>query len=184
VVGGFLALLSAFTFAFNNASVRRGVLSGSVFQAMAITVPIGVPIFLIAALMLGSLKGLPQFPTSSLAWLALAGVMHFVWGRYCNYRATQAMGAILVGPVQQASMIFTLTLAIWLLGETLTPLRAIGIVLVVLGPSILLPGESGKKNKKEVVAKVSTSPPARRRRSSPGTWRAIPSLCCLRPATG
>ena len=28
----------------------------------------------------------------SLAVLAAAGVLHFVWGRYCNYRATKAMG--------------------------------------------------------------------------------------------
>jgi uncharacterized protein len=45
VLGGLLALLSAATFAFNNASLRRGVLSGSVAHAMAISVPIGVPIF-------------------------------------------------------------------------------------------------------------------------------------------
>ena len=49
--GGLLALLSAATFAFNNASLRRGVLTGSVAQAMAVTVPIGFPIFLLAALL-------------------------------------------------------------------------------------------------------------------------------------
>jgi uncharacterized membrane protein len=158
VVGGLLALLAAATFAFNNASVRRGVLSGSVSQAMAITVPIGVPIFLAAALMLGSLDMIARFPTTTLVWLALAGVMHFVWGRYCNYRATKAMGAILVGPVQQASMVFTLALAIIILGETLTPLRIIGIALVVLGPSISLPGKRDAKAK--VPAAEATKAPA------------------------
>lgn len=159
VLGGLLALLAAATFAFNNASVRRGVLSGTVSQAMAITVPIGVPIFLAAALMLGSLGMIARFPTTTLVWLALAGVMHFVWGRYCNYRATKAMGAILVGPVQQASLIFTLALAIIILGETLTPLRVIGIALVVLGPSIMLPG---KKNgeKKAVNTEAAAKSPA------------------------
>ena len=42
MLAGFLAVLSAATFAFNNASLRRGVLTGSVGQAMAITVPLGV----------------------------------------------------------------------------------------------------------------------------------------------
>lgn len=147
MLGGFLALLSAATFAFNNASVRRGVLSGSVSQAMAITVPIGVPIFLVAALMLGSLSIAPRFSSESLLWLSTAGVMHFVWGRYCNYRATKAMGAVLVGPVQQASMIFTLGLAIWVLGEVLTPLRVIGIALVVLGSVTVPERENGKARK-------------------------------------
>ena len=55
MLGGFIALLSAATFAFNNASVRRGVLTGSVLQAMAITVPIGLPISFLVALATGSL---------------------------------------------------------------------------------------------------------------------------------
>jgi drug/metabolite transporter (DMT)-like permease len=46
------------------------------------------------------------------------------------------MGATLAGPVQQSSLIVTLVLAIWALGEQLTPLRVIGIVLVVLGPAL------------------------------------------------
>jgi uncharacterized membrane protein len=154
VVGGLLALLAAATFAFNNASVRRGVLTGSVSQAMAITVPIGVPIFLVAALALGSLGMIARFPKTTLVWLALAGVMHFVWGRYCNYRATKAMGAILVGPVQQASMVFTLALAVFILDETLTPLRIVGILLVVLGPSISLPGKKKGGAKKPHAAEV------------------------------
>lgn len=153
MLGGFLALLSAATFAFNNASVRRGVLSGSVAQAMAITVPIGVPIFFVVALALGSLDVVTQFSPTSLTWLSLAGVMHFTWGRYCNYRATKAMGAVLVGPVQQASLVFTLALAIWILDEVLTPLRVVGIGLVMLGPSISVPdGESGKRKKSAKTA--------------------------------
>ena len=36
--------------------------------------------------------------------LSLAGIIHFAFGRYCNYRATKAMGANLVGPVQQGSL--------------------------------------------------------------------------------
>ena len=53
MLGVVLAALSAATFAFNNASARRGVLTGSVAQALAITVPIGVPMFLLAALTTG-----------------------------------------------------------------------------------------------------------------------------------
>lgn len=142
--GGLLALLAAATFALNNASVRRGVLSGSVAQAMAITVPIGLPVFLVAALALGSLGMVTAFSLRTVLFLSGAGVIHFVWGRYCNYRATKAMGAILVGPVQQASLVFTLALAIAILDERLTPLRVIGILLVVIGPTITLPSRKTK----------------------------------------
>ena len=92
MLGGFLALLSAATFALNNASVRRGVLTGSVLQGMAITVPIGVPLFFIAAAATGSLDAVGGFPIKAVLALAAAGILHFVWGRYCNYRAMRAIG--------------------------------------------------------------------------------------------
>jgi uncharacterized membrane protein len=147
VLGGFLALLSAATFALNNACVRRGVLSGSALQAMAITVPIGVPLFLFAAAATGSLGAVMGFAPNAIAALSLAGILHFVWGRYCNYRAMRAIGTNLAAPVQQVNLIFTLAVAIWILGETLTPLRVLGIALILLGPGLTMRegnGQSGK----------------------------------------
>ena len=136
MLGGFLALLSAAAFAFETATARRGVLTGSVAQALSITVPLGVPIFFLVAVAFGSLGTVLGFSTQAIVYLALAGVLHFVWGRYCNYRASKAMGANLVAPVQQGNLLVTLALAIWILGEHLTPLRVLGIILVVLGPAL------------------------------------------------
>jgi uncharacterized membrane protein len=136
--------LSAATFAWNNASVRRGVLTGSVLQAMAITVPIGVPLFLIAALATGYLGAVLAFPPNALAALSAAGIAHFVWGRYCNYRAIRAIGTNLSMPVQQFNLIFTLVLAIWVLGEQLTVLRLLGIALILIGPGFTLREGEGK----------------------------------------
>ena len=137
MLGVFLAALSAATFAFNNASARRGVLTGSVAQALAITVPIGVPIFLLAALATGTLGTLARFSGDAIALLALAGVLHFVVGRYGNFRAAQAIGANLSGPVIQLSVALTLALAVLVLREPLTPLRILGIVLLVLAPLLM-----------------------------------------------
>lgn len=145
MLGGFLALLSAAIFAFETATARRGVLTGSVAQALAITVPLGVPIFFLAAAAFGSLGTILGFSTLAIAYLALAGVLHFVWGRYCNYRASKAMGANLVAPVQQGNLLVTLALAIWILGEHLTPLRVLGIILVVVGPALTYERSRSKK---------------------------------------
>jgi hypothetical protein len=75
-----------------------------------------------------------------LAWC----ILHFVWGRYCNYRASKAMGANLVAPIQQWNLLVTLVLAIVVLGEELTPLRLLGIGLVVLGPMLTYERRRGK----------------------------------------
>jgi uncharacterized membrane protein len=138
MLGGLLAILSAATYAFNNASVRRGVLTGTIVQGMAITVPIGLPLSILAALLTGNLALVPGFSQSATAALAAGGVMHFVWGRYWNYRATKAMGTNLVAPIQQFNLVITLVGALWLLDEHLTPLKIFGIALIVLGPVLIM----------------------------------------------
>lgn len=140
MLGAILALLSAATFGLNNAALRRGVLSGSVLQALAITVPLGAVLFALVALMAGALPLVSGFSAAGIGWLVAAGILHFVIGRYGNYRATRAMGANLSGPVQQVSVLVSLVLALAFLGETLTPLRIVGIVLIVTGPMIMLGG--------------------------------------------
>jgi drug/metabolite transporter (DMT)-like permease len=137
VLGVCLAALSAATFAFNNASARRGVLTGSVAQALAITVPIGVPIFLVAVLATGNLGTLLGFPAPAAGLMALAGVLHFVVGRYGNFRAAQAIGNNLSAPVIQLGLVVALAGAVLVLKEALTPLRILGILLLVLGPVLM-----------------------------------------------
>jgi hypothetical protein len=61
MIGGLLSLLSGFTFAYANASVRRGVLTGTVLQAVAISLPVALPIFVIAMLVTGGFQLLAGF---------------------------------------------------------------------------------------------------------------------------
>jgi drug/metabolite transporter (DMT)-like permease len=170
VLGGFLALLAAATFALNNTSVRRGVLTGSVLQAMAITITIGVPISLAVGLASGALWTITDFSWKAVLIFGGTGMSHFVIGRYCNYRATKALGTNLVAPIQQLNLIISLVLAIWILGEELTPFRVLGIALVILGPAFTL--ERRKKDpdpqateeveqieEEEVVAASAAKPP-------------------------
>ena len=150
MLGALLALASAATFGLNNAALRRGVLTGGVLQAMAITVPLGVPLFLLANVFAGGLDSLARFSLPSWAWLALAGVIHFVIGRYGNYRATRALGATLSSPMHQLSVPIALALALIFLDEVLTPLRLIGFVLVMIGPFVAVRGQNNKKKSNKI----------------------------------
>ncbi len=147
MLGALYAILAAATFGFNNASARRGVLTGTAIQGMAISVPLGVPLFLIAAYIGGELTEFDRFGSWNIVLLAAAGFMHFVWGRYCNMRSLAAVGSNLAGPVQQFQLILSLTLAIVFLGETLSPLKVIGILLVVSGPSFIIHGRQAEKRR-------------------------------------
>jgi len=149
VLGALLALASAATFGLNSAALRRGVLTGGVLQAMAITVPLGVPLFLLANAIVGNLGTLAHFSLPSWAWFALAGVVHFIIGRYGNYRATRALGSTLSSPMHMLSVPIALALALIFLDEVMTPLRLVGFILVMTGPLVAVRGQGrGKKHNK------------------------------------
>ncbi len=138
MLGGLLALLSAATFGFNAVCVRRGVLTGSVLQAMAVTVPIGIPVTFLLVLVSGQAGHIGDFPLAPTLWLSAAGIVHFIWGRYYSYLSMEAVGANLAAPVQQFTLVISLGLAMLILGETITPLKAFGLLLVIVGPMIAL----------------------------------------------
>jgi len=144
VLGVLFAALSAASFALNNAGTRRGVLTGTVSQAMAITVPVGLPFFLFILVASGNWEKLVQFPPSGIRMMAAVGVLHFICGRYCNYRAVKALGANLSAPAIQLYLVFTLALAIAVLGEKLTALRIVGIALVVIGPAMMRQADAAR----------------------------------------
>jgi uncharacterized membrane protein len=160
VLGAFLSLMAAITFALNNATSRRGVISGTVVQALAITVPMGVPLFLILVLGFGQLTALLNLSHESIFWLSCAGIIHFVWGRYCNYRAAKAIGANLMGAASQSDILFTLALAVMVLDEKMTPMRVLGIVLVLCGPFVTMIGDlkKAKAHQDAVAAKGGFQP--------------------------
>ena len=137
MLGGLLALVSAVTFAITNAAVRRGVLSGSAVQATTLSIPVGVPVFLLALGLGGGFGAFGQLPRASVIAFAITGVTHFIIGRYANYRAIGAIGTNLAGPVMQFSLVVSLVLAILFLGETLTLPRIVGILLILAAPALV-----------------------------------------------
>ena len=122
---------------------RRGVLTGSVGQALAIGVPIGMPMFFLFALAGGGLGAIANFPRDAILVMAATGFLHFICGRYCNYRSVKAMGANLSGPVIQLSLAITLVLAVLVLKEPMTPLRILGIALLALAPALMRNASAG-----------------------------------------
>src|ERR1700716_2464221 len=155
LLGVLYAALGAFTFALNNVMMRRGVVTGSVLQGMALTVPIGGLSFLVITIASGEVGHLVVFPFTAFGWLACQGVVHFVIGRYCNYRSNQLMGVNLTAPVVQLQVPFAMMLAVVALHEKFTVLQAIGSALM-LGGSFITQGNAGK-GKKEASTATATA---------------------------
>jgi drug/metabolite transporter (DMT)-like permease len=136
LLGATFALLSAASFALNTVTARRGVVTGTPSQAMAVSVPLGVLCFALAATVMGDIGRLASFPPAAAAWMAGVGVVHFVVGRYCNYRATKEAGANLVSTVLHLQVVATLTLAVVVLHEPCTVLQMIGGLMIIAGSII------------------------------------------------
>ena len=133
MLGALLAVLSAASFAATNAAARRGVVTGTPAQGMVLTNPVGVICFSVVAIADGELTRLGEFPLPAAAWMAGVGVLHFIGGRYANFRANQSAGTNLTAPVIQLNSVVTLVLAVVLLGEPCTVLQVIGGITMISG---------------------------------------------------
>jgi drug/metabolite transporter (DMT)-like permease len=157
LLGILYAALGAFTFSLNNVMMRRGVVTGSVLQAMALTVPIGAVSFVVMTVAFGALDQIVVFPMAALAWLAGQGVVHFVLGRYCNYKSSQLMGVNLAAPVVQLQVPVAMLLAVVTLHEMFTVLQAVGSALM-LGGSFVTQRRAGEGRTAPLKARAMTVP--------------------------
>jgi drug/metabolite transporter (DMT)-like permease len=176
LLGVLYATLGALTFALNNVAMRRGVVTGSVLQAMALTVPVGGLSFLVIAASFGQLGQLVVFPMVALAWLAGQGIVHFVIGRYCNYKSNQLMGVNLTAPVVQLQVPVAMLLAVATLHEKFTVLQAIGTALM-LGGSFVTQNRAGGGKRTAPTAVVEPKP-VFRPRVLPGTIFGLGAAVC------
>jgi drug/metabolite transporter (DMT)-like permease len=133
VLGAILSLLSAASFALNITAARRGVVTGTPMQGTALTVPIGVACFLPAAVAAAQIAHFDAFSLAAAGWMAGVGLLHFLVGRYCNYRANQAAGVNITAPVIQMQIVVTLALAVIVLHEPCSILQIVGAVVMLAG---------------------------------------------------
>ena len=143
MLGIAFTLISSFWFGVGTVSLRRGVVGGSAAQGVILTVLGGVPLFLIAALATGQIFNANDLGPSAYLALAGAGAIHFLYGRYCTYRAYALIGANRSAPVNQATTLLAVIVAVVFLDERVTLLMGLGIALVVLGPAIAAGGRTG-----------------------------------------
>lgn len=138
MLGALFAVLSALSFAFSTITARRGVIGSSASFGLYITVILGVPLFAVAALATGQFFDTLDLSNEALAMLAGAGVLHFLIGRYCNYRCIDAIGSNRSQPLQATNTIYSVVVAVIVLSEQVTPIMGVGIVLLVVGPMIMV----------------------------------------------
>ena len=138
MLGAALAIISAFSFSLNSVMSRRGLAVATASAGAFVTVLMGVPLFFVAALATGQLFNAGDVTVNGYVLLSAAGIMHFGIGRYFNYRAASAIGATRAASVQAIVVPYAIFIAWFFLDENVTWVMGIGIVLILIGPSIMI----------------------------------------------
>ena len=146
MLGALLAVLSAISFAFSNVVMRRGVMVSSPSFGLYVTVILGVPLFVIAAAIAGQLTDFSALSGEAVFLLVVAGIIHFLIGRYCNFRAVNAIGVNRTQPIQMTNIFYSILVAMIVLDERLSLITAAGIVLLIFGPLVGVEGLFKRKS--------------------------------------
>ena len=117
---------------------RRGMMRASASFGLYVTVILGVPLFAVAALATGQIFDADEITSNGYVLLAGAGILHFLVGRYCGFRAVAAIGANRNQPLLTTSILYSVILAIIVLDESITWAMFGGMALVVVGPMLMI----------------------------------------------
>lgn len=80
-----------------------------------------------------ALLGPARYPARAFAWFGLVGLINFLIGRLCNFRATQRLGASRAASIFATAPVFSITLAVLFAGERVTAPLLLGVALIIGG---------------------------------------------------
>ena len=145
MLGFVFGIVSAAFFGMSVTTTRRGVLTGTITQGLYMSILLGVPLFAIASLASGQMFQASVIPLSGYLFLMAAGILHFMGGRYCNYRAIRAIGANRMSTIGTIQLPYSVIVAFIFLGEGVSLLMGLGIFLILIGPFVIYERKDGRR---------------------------------------
>lgn len=157
VIGEFLALFSAFAFAFGSVAIAKATMVGSGQVGVLLSVLLTGLLALICWLVIGQpLGSVGQITWSAVGWFAVSGVLATVWGRLTLFKAIQNAGIIRASTIRRLTPFFSVFFAWLLLGEQVGWMAGGGIALI--GASFVLLIMDGRRKLVEESGGVSAPP--------------------------
>ena len=137
-LGPVLALLSAAVFGGMGVLIRRGVYqSEESTTAAAISVFVGTPLFLFILPLTGDWNRLYSLSWQGFASLGIAGILHFVLGRYLLFNAIRLIGANKTVAIARTNILFAVIFGIVFLREAVTTLLILGALCIMAGAALV-----------------------------------------------
>ncbi|MBA7600393.1 hypothetical protein ES703_07443 [subsurface metagenome] len=137
-LGPVLALLSAAVFGGMGVLIRRGVYqSEESTTAAAISAFVGTPLFLFILPLTGDWNRLYSLSWQGFASLGIAGILHFVLGRYLLFNAIRLIGANKTIAIARTNILFAVISGIVFLREAVTTLLILGALCIMAGAALV-----------------------------------------------
>jgi drug/metabolite transporter (DMT)-like permease len=132
---GFLfAILTAVCFAVPQVLVRRATYqSGESFTALAVSMLVGTPIFVILVSAFGEWHDFVSFTAAQYVLLTSAGLVHLIIARFLFFSSTRLIGANPTAAITRTAVIFSVIFGVVFLGESITGLQVVAALLIMVG---------------------------------------------------
>ncbi|QLG64272.1 GRP family sugar transporter [Halorarum salinum] len=143
ILAVFLTLGAALAVAAQNLFVRKGTDGGAALDAVVVVIGVNVLVLLPSVAVLYY----PDYGLTRTSWLsfAVAGLVGTLLGRVLSYTSIERIGASRTAPIVAGWALVSTVFGVVLLDETLTPVHAVGIVLVVAG-ILVIAWETNQEN--------------------------------------
>lgn len=135
VLGVVLSLVAALGVASAYLLIRKGTDTGSVYDAVFVVIGVEVALLTIPV----AIIYYPEygFTRASVFWFVAAGVVGTVLGQLFMYSSVSTIGASRSAPITNSWVVVSTVLGVLLLGERVSLVHAVGVVLVVGGVAVI-----------------------------------------------
>lgn len=144
-VGLIFALLSAVCFAGSQAFVKRATSqTGESLSAVFVSVFIGILLFSFLLLFIGEWDKIWSLSWQGFVLLGIAGIIHFVVGRFLNYSSVRLIGANKTSAFTRTSLFYSVSFGLIFLNEPLTAFLIPGVMCIGAGATLVSIEKEGK----------------------------------------
>jgi drug/metabolite transporter (DMT)-like permease len=132
MIGALWSIGAAIAFSLGHIALAKGIPPLGVLRATTVLLVSAATATAVAALAIDGSSVLTSAPMAAIAWFAASGAIHYGGWGFMN-ASIQRVGPSRFSAISGVTPLFAAVLAVAILGETVNPIMATGIALIVIG---------------------------------------------------